>query len=134
MIIDAIQKSRASFVEKGWSKMYWAFDIHGTILKPTNSSRISDEFYPHAKEVLQKLQGIQGTVLILYTCSYPHEIAQYIDYFRTHGIVFDYINSNPEVVDGAYGYYQDKPYFNVLLDDKAGFDADTEWEKILQIV
>jgi hypothetical protein len=37
------------------------------------------------------------------------------------------INKNPNVENNAYGYYRDKPYFNVLFEDKAGFDAEEDW-------
>jgi len=62
----------------------------------------------------------------MYTCSHPHEIQQYLDFFEKNNISFKYVNENPEVVDGAYGYYQDKFYFNVLFEDKAGFETK-EW-------
>jgi len=35
-------------------------------------------------------------------------------------------------VNSDLGYYDKKPYFNVLLDDKAGFDPATEWPAILK--
>jgi hypothetical protein len=37
------------------------------------------------------------------------------------------VNKNPEVKSTTYGYYEDKPYFNVLFEDKAGFDATEDW-------
>ena len=45
---------------------------------------------------------------------------------------FKWINKNPEVVTdkGGYGYYEDKPYFNVLFEDKASFNPNTEWEDV----
>lgn len=113
---------------KRWNETYWAFDIHGTILRPNyETGRISSEFYPGAREVMQRLSKRTDIVRILYTCSYPHEITQYLEYFKLHGIHFHYVNENPAVACGAYGYYDDKFYFNVLMDDKAGFDGETDW-------
>ena len=136
MITRAIANCLRAAKERGWTKTYWAFDIHGTILKPNfRRDDISREFYPAAKEVMLELGKRKDIIKILYTCSYPKEIDQYIEYFREHGIIFDYINENPEVADGGYGYYQNKFYFNVLMDDKAGFDGETDWiaiEKIIQ--
>jgi hypothetical protein len=132
MITKAITNCLSNAKERGWAKTYWAFDIHGTMLKPNyKPNEISREFYPHAIEALQLLAKRKDIVKILYTCSYPHEIIQYIEHFANHGIHFDYINQNPEVADGAYGYYSDKFYFNVLMDDKAGFDGETDWKEIL---
>jgi hypothetical protein len=128
MITKAIANCLMHARQKNWDRTFWAFDIHGTILKPNyRRDSISTEFYPMAKEVMQMLSKRTDIVRILYTCSYPHEIEQYIEYFKNHGIHFDYINRNPEVADGGYGYYHDKFYFNVLMDDKAGFDGETDW-------
>lgn len=135
MIVHAIENCLHKAHEKKWSKTYWAFDIHGTILKPTfKKNEISMEFYPHAKEVLQTLSNRQDIVRILYTCSYGHEIEQYLAYFKANQIHFDYVNENPEIADGAYGYYDNKFYFNVLMDDKAGFDGNTDWLHIKETI
>ena len=120
---------------KGWAKTYWAIDIHGTILKPNfKRDNISTEFYPGAIEVMQQLSKRNDIVCILYTCSYPHEIKQYLEYFNKHDIHFNYVNENPEVADGEYGYYQKKFYFNVLMDDKAGFEGEKDWLTIKKIL
>lgn len=135
MITRAIENCFQHARAKGWSKTYWAFDIHGTILKPTfQRGIISKEFYPYAKEVMQLLSTRTDIVRILYTCSYPHEIEEYLTYFAQHNIHFDNINKNPDVADGGYGYYQDKFYFNVLMDDKAGFDGETDWKNIYDLL
>lgn len=44
----------------------------------------------------------------------------------------DFVNKNPEVVTNGYGDYSDKPYMNVILDDKAGFLPRKDWAKILR--
>jgi hypothetical protein len=120
MITRAIKNCLRHAKERGWEKTYWAIDIHGTILKPNyKTNEISREFYPGALEALRLLGKRKDIVKILYTCSYPHEIEQYV---------------NPEVIDGAYGYYNDKFYFNVLMDDKAGFDGETDWTEIYKIM
>jgi hypothetical protein len=135
MITRAIENCLRHAKERNWSKTYWAFDIHGTILKSNfKRDEISTEFYPGAIEVMQMLGKRKDIVKILYTCSYPNEIEQYITYFKKHDIHFDYVNTNPEVADGGYGYYQDKFYFNVLMDDKAGFDGETDWLEIKKII
>jgi hypothetical protein len=135
MITRAIKNCLRHAKERGWEKTYWAIDIHGTILKPNyKTNEISREFYPGALEALRLLGKRKDIVKILYTCSYPHEIEQYVEHFANHGIHFDHINENPEVIDGAYGYYKDKFYFNVLMDDKAGFDGETDWAEIYKIM
>lgn len=135
MITRAIENAFRHRKERGWSKTYWAFDVHGTILIPNHRRDvISTEFYPYALEVMQLLSKRTDIVRILYTCSYPNEIEQYLDFFKKYGIHFHYVNSNPEVADGGYGYYKEKFYFNVLLEDKAGFSGDTDWKDILTVL
>ncbi|AYB30920.1 hypothetical protein [Chryseolinea soli] len=135
MITKAIRNCLANAKERKWDKTYWAFDIHGTILRPTcQTGVISTEFYPFAKEVLQLLSTRKDIVRILYTCSYPNEIVEYVKYFEDHQIHFDHVNENPDVGAGAYGFYERKFYFNVLFEDKAGFDPLTDWEDVLKLI
>ena len=135
MITKAIDNCFRHARERGWAKTYWAFDIHGTILKPNyKANEISREFYPYAVDVMQMVTRRKDIVKILYTCSYPHEIEQYLEYFEQHGILFDHVNINPDVANGGYGYYRDKFYFNVLMDDKAGFDGEADWEAMIPVL
>lgn len=133
MITRAIDNAFQHAKVKGWSKTYWAFDIHGTILKPNHRRDvISTEFYPNAIEAMQLLSKRDDIVRILYTCSYPAEIDQYLSFFERHGIHFHYVNRNPEVADGGYGYYKEKFYFNVMFEDKSGFDGETDWTNVIE--
>jgi hypothetical protein len=135
MISRAVEICLRHAREKNWDKVYWAIDIHGTILKPNyKRNDISTEFYPFAIETLQLISKRTDIALILYTCSYPHEIEQYLALFADHSIQFDYVNQNPEIANGGYGYYQDKFYFNVLMDDKAGFDGEHDWKEVLMVI
>jgi hypothetical protein len=135
MITRAIENAFRHRKERGWAKTYWAFDIHGTILVPNHRrDDISTEFYPYAVEVMQMLSKRTDIVRILYTCSYPHEIEQYLELFRSHHIHFDYVNRNPEVADGGYGYYKEKFYFNVLFEDKAGFRGEEDWLPVKKVL
>ncbi len=118
--------------QRNWEKYYVFVDIHDTILK-SNYTRddISREFYPLAKEALQTMSSKQEICLIMYTCSFEKEIQLYKEFFKEHGITFDYINENPEVIENAYGNYRSKPYSNLLLDDKAAFQPEKDWKPIL---
>jgi hypothetical protein len=135
MITRAIKNCMMNVHGKHWEKVYWAFDIHGTILKPTfQRGVLSTEFYPHAEEAMRFITGQKDVVCILYTCSYPQEIEEYLKFFAARGIHFDYVNENPDVCAGAYGHYERKFYFNVLFEDKAGFDPMSDWEQDLALV
>lgn len=132
MITRAIENAFRHADERSWVKTYWAFDIHGTILKPNHRKDvIATEFYPGAIEAMQMLSKRTDIIRVLYTCSYPHEIVQYLALFRQHDIHFHYVNQNPEVADGGYGYYKEKFYFNVLFEDKAGFSGESDWFDVI---
>ena len=123
--------------KRGWKKGYFFFDIHGTILKPNYLyGNTPKDFYPYAKETLQFLSKLSDVEMIIYTCSHPHEIQEYVKLFEENGIHFKFINENPEVETqlNGYGCYDKKPYMNVLFEDKAGFDAEIEWKLVLDLM
>lgn len=127
MIISSIKTCVKQITERNWDKVYWAFDLHGTVLVPNyKAGSIPTEFYENAKETLQMISKMPNICLIMYTCSHPNEVEEYLEFFKKNDIHFKYVNENPEVVNGAYGYYADKFYFNVLFEDKAGFET-SEW-------
>lgn len=133
VIIEAIERALVRAKAKGWNKTYWAIDIHDTIIKPNwQFNNIPTEFYPYAKEALQLITNREDITCLLYTCSHPNEIIQYLSYFEENDIYFPYVNENPEVTNETYGFYDQKPYFNVLLEDKAGFNADKDWKILLE--
>lgn len=135
MISVAIKNAFQKAKERNWDKTYWAIDIHETVIKPNWSlTTTPTEFYPKAKEILQYISKRKDIVLILYTCSHPYEIVKYIELFDQNEISFDHVNSNPEIANESYGYYDKKPYFNVLLEDKAGFDPYTDWDEVYKVL
>ena len=74
-VVSQIKKTFETSFDKKWFDTYWAFDIHGTILKSTYDLK-SDvyEFYPYAKESLMLISERTDITMILYTCSYLEEI------------------------------------------------------------
>lgn len=137
-ITHSININHFAYKEKrGWDKTYWFFDIHSTILKPNyQAGNIPKEFYPHAKETMRLISKLPDICMVLYTCSHPHEIEQYLEFFKENDIHFQYVNENPEVITdlNGYGCYDKKPYINVLFEDKAGFDPETEWLEVLALL
>lgn len=118
-------------IVRNWDTIYWAIDIHDTcVVANYKSGDIPTEFFPYAKKVLQRLSKRTDTKLFLYTCSHPHEIEQYFAFFNEHKIKFHWCNENPEAVNTAYGFFDKKPYSQILLDDKAGFDPFEDWKNI----
>lgn len=129
-ILRAIDRSYEWVEKNGPAPMYWAIDIHGTILKPDYQNvGIATEFYPYAKETLQLLSLHPENKLIMFTSTRPETIEKYNEFFLENDIVFAWWNENPQVVTkpGGHGYFDEKFYFNILLDDKAGFNPDVDW-------
>jgi hypothetical protein len=135
-ILVWIEKMFQHAEEKKWYETYWFIDLHGVISIPDyrkNSKEII--YYPYVKQTLQFITNSRpDIIMILFTSSYPDEIESYINQFNNDGILFKYVNENPEVSDakGSFGFYDKKPYYNVLIDDKCGFDPFLDWKPIYE--
>ena len=114
--------------ERSWDKIIVCVDIHGTILKP-NYEGLAHEFYPQATGTLMYLSRREDIELVLYTCSTQKDINKYLELFESFDIHFDYVNKS-SVSTSEFACFDDKPYFNVLLDDKAGFEGESDWTKV----
>lgn len=126
-VIYSFEKAFKTMQLRGWDKIFVFLDIHETMLYPDYNNTDPLKFYPHAEAVLQYLSTRKDISLGLLTCSYPEEITRYLKFFKEHDINFIHVNKNTEVKNTRYGYYEDKPYFNVLFEDKAGFNAEKDW-------
>ncbi len=80
--------------------------------------------------MLQRLSKRKDVTLILYTCSHPHEIVEYLKFFEDNEIHFKYVNENLDCPNTAFGCFDKKFYYNIMLEDKAGFDASEDWDEI----
>jgi len=120
--------------EKNWDYIYILIDVHGTIFKPSYLNEEKYEFYPWAKEVLQILTKNPKIKLILWTSSTYIAIFNYTKVFLQNDIYFDYVNENLEVerqpTDPETLDLSSKYYFNVGIDDKFGFEPETDWKLI----
>ena len=135
-IAKVLERSIEKAIKNQWYESYWLVDMHGVITKPTNDEFDTDiHFYPYAHKVLQILTHRPDIRLILYTSSYPKQIFGYLENLEKYDIRFNYINENPEIrSDEDFGYYVDKPYFDIYLDDKAGFDPEEDWAELYAIL
>jgi hypothetical protein len=116
--------------ERKYELIYIVVDVHNTILKPSFDKEETFEYFDCAKEVLQKLSKIPYVKLIMWTGCYPDKLEMYRKHFKENGIHFDYVNSNPEMQNTSFGCFDTKFYFDVVIDDKCGFNAKKDWEKI----
>jgi hypothetical protein len=80
--------------------------------------------YPCAKEVLDVLYDSQLHRTILWTSSHHDAVTNVTN---TFGLKFHYFNENPECSNTEMCDFGRKFYFNILIDDKAGFDGNYDW-------
>lgn len=125
--IDKLFKER---LEKGYETIYIMVDIHNTILRPSFEKEETFEYFPYAKETLQFLSKLGYIKLIMWTSCYDDKIQMYLNHFKENDIIFDYANENPEYQNLSFACFDTKFYYDIGIDDKFGFDAETEWEKL----
>lgn len=121
-------------IEKGWEKIYVIVDIHDTILHASYENEETYSYLPYAREALRKLSDREDISLILWTSCHEEQLDAYMRHFADDGIIFNYANKNPEVENTSISNFADKLYFNVGIDDKFGFDGETDWEKVIEAV
>ena len=116
---------------KNWDTIYWLVDVHGVIIPGSFHRKNEFKFmHPDAKDVLQWITKRSHHKLILWSSSYKTEIDELKGWLFEHGIKVDYVNENPAEEHSNYADFSKKPYFNILLDDKAGFDTLVYWTLI----
>lgn len=125
-----IQKTFTLKSENRWPEIYFCIDLHGTIIPSGKSSDDKTDnlvFYPHAKEVLQYLTSRKDIFLILWTSTPLSRLPWVLAWLGENGIKFDYINRNPHAKNTPRSDFDRKFYFSILLDDRAGFEPETDW-------
>jgi len=130
-IINVIAHQHEKQMKNHWYESYWMIDMHGVVTIPNYEiEEIQINYPPLAKECMQLLTKRNDIRLILFTSSYPDQTHRYVSGLAEDGIKFNYINENPEIRSYEdFGFYETKPYFDVFLDDKAGFEY-SDWYAI----
>lgn len=132
MNIFNIARSFEQMKTRNWNTLYWCVDLHDTVIEGKyNLHNVGANLYPGAAEVLTYISKRHDQRLILWTSSHDVAIQEMLKKLsQEHHIFFDYINDNPECPNTDLCDFSQKFYFNILLDDKAGFDGHTDWFKI----
>ena len=105
-------------------------DVHNTIIKSTYNKTTDFEYFPYALETLKLLKERGDIKIIMWTSSYPEVIEKYDDKFWEDGICFNYVNENPEIKNDNIRCFSTKFFYDFGIDDKFGFDAETDWKVI----
>lgn len=114
--------------ERNWEKIYVLVDIHDTVFEACYHNKEEYKWYPFAREVLDIMSHAEQISLILWTSTHNSVIEEYLEFFKANGIRFDMVNVNTETQNTSLSCFDEKTYFNVGIDDKFGFDAETDWE------
>lgn len=117
---------------KGYDKLYIAIDLHDVVIEGKyNKFNEGAKIFPHAARFFKWAWKRNDIVLILWSSSHDDALKQVLTRLNEKGIKFHYINENPECPTGDLCNFDKKFYFNVLLDDKAGFVGKTDWAIII---
>lgn len=113
--------------ERHWDTLYVMVDAHGTLIRPGHDHV---EFYPCAVEVMKWFNHRKDFKVILWTSSHKSEIKMIVQACNEAGFAFDFINCNLAEKDSPRACFEKKFYFNIILDDKAGFEPEFDWLRI----
>jgi hypothetical protein len=121
--------------QKGYPYQFWCIDCHGTLFANNYvEGSFGGAFFEECLQPLRFLSNRQDVKLILWTSSHRPVIDNALEFLRKKGIFFDYVNENPDIDNDKLCDFSDKFYFDVLLDDKAGFYPARDWPIINQIL
>lgn len=133
-IVKSFEIAFETMEKKKWDKIYVAVDIHDTIFKGCYHNEETFKWLGQSKAALQMMTKDERIVLILWSSVYPGVASQYLSHLYDNGIDFDYFNQNPEVEDSDLACFDTKFYFNVGIDDKFGFEPETDWDRIIDFL
>ena len=131
MNVFNIERAFRQKEERNWDYVYWAIDIHDTIFAGMYASDQDYDPSEQCVEVLKWISDRSDCKIILWTSSYATDAEKVIQYFNdNHGIEIDFINTNTDCGSTKLADFETKMYFNILLDDKAGFEMESDWSRI----
>ena len=120
--------------KNGYEYLYFLIDVHNTILVPSFDKTEEYIYYDGAKEALQLLSKCKFIKLIMWTSTYKDKIDLYVTHFNENNIHFDFINENPMMKNTTIGCFNEKFFYDVGIDDKFGFDAQSDWKTLIDVI
>ncbi len=103
--------------------MIIAVDFDDTIAK--NAYPDCGEFLPEAIRVLKRFQSDEHK-LLLFTCREGQSLDLVVGKMAEAGLVFDAVNSQV----AGYEHFGRKPYYDLLIDDRAWPRLPVDWDAI----
>lgn len=130
MITKSIQDAFKRAEKQHWWKLYIAIDIHGVMFESTSVVERQRIFLPGALETLRYLSSRRDIEMFLFSCSHSKELWEVKDFLAKNNVNVAPMPDYTEISSMGRGNYLLKPYYNLLLDDKGGFEAN-EWLAVL---
>ena len=115
--------------ENNWDYIVVLVDIHDTIFKATYSKEDNYEYIGKAKDALQVMSARKDIKIILWSSTFSK--IQYILRLDKDNIIVDAFNRNIDGIENTeIACFDEKPYFNVGIDNAFGFDPERDWDDI----
>lgn len=131
-----LKRSYARYKQKGYKFWYWAVDVHDVLFKGDYKLECELQWLPNAKRALKIISTIPEIKVILYTSTRKEQTQRIVDKIENEtGLKVFAINENPDFPNdpGQLCDFEKKFCFDLLLDDKAGFDVhQNAWEDIIE--
>lgn len=128
-IIRAFEAAFYRAKENNWDYIVVLIDIHDTIFKATYSKEENYEYICKAKDALQVMSARKDIKIILWSSTFSK--VQYILQLDKDNIIIDAFNRNIDGIENTeIACFDEKPYFNVGIDNAFGFDPERDWDDI----
>lgn len=130
-IIKAIETAYRKKSERNYKFLYWCIDLHGVILEGKyNLNNDGAKPYPYALKTLKLISNNPSNKIILWTSSYVLPTAAILTWLNENNIKIHFINENPDYTLTELCDFTKKFFFDILFDDKAGFEGEKDWEPV----
>lgn len=128
-IIKAFEAAFYRAKENNWDYIVVLVDIHDTIFKATYSKEENYEYIGKSKDALQVMSARKDIKIILWSSTFSK--IQYILQLDKDNIIVDAFNRNIDGIENTeIACFDEKPYFNVGIDNAFGFDPERDWDDI----
>ena len=128
-IIKAFEAAFYRAKENNWDYIVVLVDIHDTIFKATYSKEENYEYIGKAKDALQVMSARKDIKIILWSSTFSK--VQYILKLDKDNIIIDAFNRNIDGIENTgIVCFDEKPYFNVGIDNAFGFEPERDWDDI----
>lgn len=128
-IIKAFEAAFYRLKENNWDYIVVLVDIHDTIFKATYSKEENYEYIGKAKDALQVMSARKDIKIILWSSTFSK--VQYILQLDKDNIIVDVFNRNIDGIENTgIACFDEKPYFNVGIDNAFGFEPERDWDDI----